>query len=114
MLKSISTFVLAALVAALAPGCGGGSSSTLSKQELVTKADSICRAQRVKVSRELGPDPTTPAAVTAYTPVLERLSAPFERQLRDLKPPESESKTWKTYLAARRQAIVLNKAGERA
>ena len=93
--------------AAIAAGCGG--SSTLSKQELASKADAICRDNRREVALQLGSLPTTPAAIAAYDAGDLRLDPPFERRLQALKPPKSENSAWKAYLASRTASVSVSR-----
>jgi len=99
------SLVVVGCLALAAAGCGG--SSTLGKQELITKADGVCRDERRVVAQELGSAPNFPAAIAAYDAGDVRIDTAFERRLRDLKPPKSEKSTWNAYLASREQSLSL-------
>src|SRR5438132_3419632 len=107
MRASLLLSLCAIACAAIAAGCGG--SSTLSKQELASKADAICRDNRREVALQLGSLPTTPAAIAAYDAGDLRLDPPFERRLQALKPPKSEKSAWKAYLASRTASVSVSR-----
>jgi hypothetical protein len=112
-IRSASLLALcSAACAAIAAGCGG--SSTLSKQELASKADAICVDNRRVVAEELGSLPTTPAAIAAYDGGDLRIDPQFESRLGDLKPPKSVTSAYKGYLASRKASLDLTRREEAA
>src|SRR5437763_175323 len=110
MRASLLLSLCAIVCAAIAAGCGA--SSTLSKQELASKADAICRDNRRAVAEQLGSLPTTPAAIAAYDGGDLRLDPAFEDRLKALKPPKSEKAAYKSYLASRTASLSLTRREE--
>lgn len=106
----------AALTALTLAGCGGGGSSqSLSHEELVKRADTIC-ADGQSSFRKIQRQP--PRSAKDAERQTGRLIAAFRKEiaaLRGLKPPEDASGSFEAYLKAREEAIpILEKAREAA
>jgi hypothetical protein len=93
--RTVLALSLAALALAFA-ACGGKDDS-LSKAELVTQADAICRSVRQKTSA-LG-NPTTFAELQRLGAKAQDISNAGVDKLRELKPPDSFQDEWKRMLA---------------
>lgn len=93
---------LLVLCAVVMAGCGsGGSSSTLSRSQLISQADVICKRVNEKLA-DVNSKLTSQQAFASIAPEL----AAFERQelskLEALKPPASMSSDWRQILASTR------------
>jgi hypothetical protein len=109
---------LAASFAALAlTACGGG--GELSKSELVSKADKICKQTSADLDKI--PTPTKPADLAEYGQKASDAIGEGTDKLKDLKPPSSVEKDYNTFTsaAARQKELAseladVAKSGDRA
>jgi hypothetical protein len=109
---------LAASFAALAlTACGGG--GELSKSELVSQADKICKQTSAKLDKI--PTPTKPADLEQYGQKASDAIGEGTSKLKDLNPPASVKKDYDTFTsAAERQKQLASdlanvaKSGDRA
>jgi hypothetical protein len=98
----------AAVLSASLAACGGGSSSGLSRSQIVSRANSLCAAG-VAASSKI-PPPTSfqnPVVVAAYFNKIEPITASETTKLEALKPASSVKSQWDAYLAARKSGLQL-------
>lgn len=88
-----TTLALSMAATLLLAACGG--SDRLSKAELVTKADAICKATRDKLTAL--PQLQAGADLVAYARKTTAIAQNTLDQLRALKPPSNLEKPYKTY-----------------
>jgi hypothetical protein len=102
--------VLAAL--ALAAGCGGGGKQ-LTKAELVTQADAICRKYEAKINA-LG-EPTSLAGLKEFADKAVPLFDSGLDELRALQPPENLEGTYREWLeTGEKQREAAERIGDAA
>lgn len=93
-----------AAVGALAlAGCGGGGDKTLSKSELDSKGNAICKAGDEKIAKV--PQPSgleDTAAVGAYFKAILPLGRQFIDDLEALKPPKDLKSDYDSFIASNR------------
>lgn len=90
-------------------GCGGSSSSGLSKARLAAKADAACSAFNEASAKIPQPSDfaTNPTAAAAYLDKLKPLSAAFESTMLSLKPNASAKPLWDRFIAAGKHVSAL-------
>jgi hypothetical protein len=91
-------------------GCGGGD-GTLTKAELVSKGDAICKSAHDQFAQLQKSPPSTAAEAAALTGKLISISENELNQLRDLNVSADVKPALDRYLAAREQGIAVLKKG---
>jgi hypothetical protein len=108
---TVNKFGTGLVVAALAVGlaaCGSSSDKTLSKSDLVAKANAIC-SKATEAGKKIAP-PTSlddPAVVAAYFDKVIPLTKKEVKDLNDLKPASDIKDDYDAYLAALGKAETL-------
>ncbi len=104
------------LAAGLPPGCGGGGdgSGPLSGEELVAKANEICRDQIQRFAEIQAEPPANASEGVDQTAALIEVSRDELAAFEDLQPPEELQAKLDRYLDARRIAIAQLEAGHSA
>jgi hypothetical protein len=99
-------------VLAVLAGCGGGGGGgTLTRAELVSKGDAICKGAHDQFAELQKNPPTTAAEAAALTQKLIDISESELSQLRALNAPADLQGALNRYLAAREQGIAILKKG---
>ena len=109
MTLSISrpALLVAGLAAVAVAGCG--SSNTLSRSALVSKANPICANENAQSNAVPKPSGRDVSAISTYFDKLIPIANQGTSQLQKLKPDSSAASDWNTYLTARKDAINLLK-----
>jgi hypothetical protein len=100
---------VATTVAIVLAGCGGSSSSGLSKAQLAYKADAACTAYNNAATKIPPPSdlPANPVTAAAYFDKLKPLSVAFENTMLSLKPDSSAKPLWDRFVAAGQHVTAL-------
>lgn len=105
-LISSRSAALATGIAAMAlAGCG--SSSTLSRSQLVDKANAICAKENAQGNAIPRPQGRNLSSVATYLDKLIAVGNSATNDLQKLKPESSVSSDWNSYISARKQGIAL-------
>ena len=108
MIRPLSAVAALAAILALA-ACGG--SSELSKSELVSQADTICKKTSDKLDKI--PPPRKQSDLSAYGQKASSAIADGTGQLRELKPPKAQQDDYDTFVsAAERQQKLASDLSE--
>jgi hypothetical protein len=104
------SLVMPALLAAVAvAGCGG--SKTLSRSELIAKADPICR----KANHALDSSKISPKNLTTVAPTVATTEQQVSAELAKLSPPSSMASDWKVIVDGfHRAGVGLQEIGSAA
>jgi hypothetical protein len=112
------TTAIAALIAAGVGACGGSTSTSssttstapeLTKSELVTQGDAICKDAHDRFAELQGSPPTTPEEAATYAQHLVDITETEVSQLRALNPPASVKPALDRYLKSLDENVdVLN------
>jgi hypothetical protein len=92
-----------AVLVLLVAGCGGG----LSKDELVAKADAICKRVNQRMAKE--PDPKSAADLERLAKRTVAISNPAIRDMEALEPPDELKADFKKFIASLKQQLDLTK-----
>ena len=107
MTLSISrpALLVAGLAAVAVAGCG--SSNTLSRSALVSKANPICANENAQSNAVPKPSGRDVSAISTYFDKLIPIANQGTSQLQKLKPDSSVTSDWNSYMSARQNAISL-------
>jgi hypothetical protein len=99
----------------LLPGCGGGGQETgggsLTKAEVISQGDAICKRAREDFLAAEPPAPTSPERAAALQRALIRTSEEEVSRIRALAAPAEVEPALDRYLRARERGIALLKRG---
>ena len=111
--RNLIAVLPAALLSAVAPGCGGGSEQ-VTATELAQKGDAICRTEQTRFSQIQALPPVNASVAADQTKQLVDAAESAGSDLRDLEPPENLRPTYDRYLEARDRATDEIKKGQDA
>jgi hypothetical protein len=112
---SAAALIAAALIAAVAAGCGSGDGDDrLDAAELVSRGDALCRSGQQRFDAIQKAEPATPREAARQTEELVGVAAAELDELRALRPPNEVSSAYDSYLAARAAALELLEKGRDA
>jgi hypothetical protein len=94
---------VAVLLALPVAGCGGG----LSKQELITKADAICKRVNTRIAKE--PDPKSAADLQKLAQKTVEISDPAIDDMEALEPPDELKDDFAKFVASLKKQRNLTK-----
>lgn len=102
-----TTLALTAIGAALA-GCGGSSSSALSRTQIDAKANAICAASAAQIQAVTTPSSFQDANVAAaYFDQILPLTTAATQKLEALKPDGNVSADWNSFITLRKSGLTL-------
>lgn len=108
--RNLAAVLLAALLFAVAAGCGGGPQQ-VTATELVQKGDAICRTEQTRFSQIQAQPPANASTAADQTKRLVDAAERAGSELRDLEPPENLRPAYDRYLDARDRAADEIKKG---
>jgi hypothetical protein len=111
--RSALIAVASVAIAGLAVGCGSGKDE-ISADELLQRADGICREEQAKFDRIQAHAPANASIAAQQTGELVEASEAASSDLGDLEPPESLSDAYHGYLEARERVVEEMKRGKEA
>lgn len=112
--RALPAIALCALALVLASGCGG-SSKPLTRAELTTKANAICRQVNVKLQAATKKGVGTVQQIAKLAPELAGFEETALVELGKLIPPASLERDWKAFISgAQTLAENTSKLGEYA
>jgi hypothetical protein len=104
----LGTILTVTALGAAIGGCGGSSSSTLTRAQLDTKANAICAASNAKIATVHQPPSLQDANVAAaYFDKIEPIVADASAKLGALKPDSGAAADWNSYISLRTQGLTL-------
>jgi hypothetical protein len=104
----LSLVIAAAACGTALPACGGSSSNTLSRSELVSKANAICTT--AQTAAKAVPQPASIQAAgqaAAYFDKIGPITDTETTQLQALKPDSSVAPDWNAFISAQQAANTL-------
>jgi len=112
-LALISMLIVSAVAVGLT-ACGDDSSEQLSAEELVTRADEICREGIDRFGEIQAEPPSNAVEAESQTAELSEVASDELNDLRSLRPPEELREAYDAYLASRARALAQLERGRDA
>ncbi len=112
-LRVPSTAAALSAAVVVAAGCGGGS-QPLSREELITKGDALCREAAQRFAEIQAQRPATANEAADQTDELIDVSKDEVDGLRELDPPDDLKPSLERYIAAREAVIEVFERGRDA
>ncbi|MBA2514364.1 MAG: hypothetical protein H0V26_08555 [Solirubrobacterales bacterium] len=113
MRTTLISLLICSALAGLA-ACGDDSSEQLSAEELVSRADEICRGGIGRFDEIQPRPPSNAAEAEAQTAALLEVASDELNDLRELRPPDELREPYDAYLASRGRALDQLERGREA
>jgi hypothetical protein len=89
----------------LLAGCGSSGSGTLSRAQLITRANAACSSTNARIAAQ--PEPSSLEALAGYASDTRSATTQLQQSLSALKAPASDSAAFDRYVAALEQGDAL-------